>query len=226
MTATDWAVCADPTAMLTFLEGRASDRKLRLFACACCRAVWPLLKIADCRQAVETAERFADGLADEAELKAHAKAAEDAMPVFLDAHRAAAWSAVASALDAAIGASHEAALASAVITAERADAQARAAVASGATEESRKEAWGHYDSVLLAAFQVQRRQQADWLREIVGDPFVTPPRDDWPLTVCQLAEALQTGEDCAFALHDALLDMGRADLAEHFRPGGKHPPGC
>lgn len=226
MTATEWAECADPTAMLTFLEGRVGERQLRLFACACCRAVWPLIRVAECLQAVETAERFADGLADESELQADAKAAEDAMPLFADAHRAAAWSAVASAFDAAIGASHEAARASAYITAQRAESRAKAACVSGAPEEDRKEAWGLFESVLEADFRAHRRRQADVLREIVGDPFTAPKPDDWPLTVCQLAEALHAGEDCAFALHDALLDMGRTDLAEHFQPGGKHPPGC
>jgi hypothetical protein len=51
--------------MLEFLRdtGRASDRKLRLFACGCARSVGHCLTTRNTRQAVEVAERFADGLA-------------------------------------------------------------------------------------------------------------------------------------------------------------------
>jgi hypothetical protein len=44
-----------------------SDRKLRLFGCACCRGVWHLFDDERSRPAVETAECFADGRASAAE---------------------------------------------------------------------------------------------------------------------------------------------------------------
>jgi hypothetical protein len=63
MTEADWMAFTDPRPLLGFLRGRSSDRKLRLFAVACCRRVWDLLPDERCRSAFETAERFADGLA-------------------------------------------------------------------------------------------------------------------------------------------------------------------
>ncbi len=74
MTATEWDACAEPTPMLRFLPGRGNDRKLRLFACACCRRIPGGLDQKACRTAVETAERFADGLASPTELEKARKA--------------------------------------------------------------------------------------------------------------------------------------------------------
>jgi len=34
------------------------------------------------------------------------------------------------------------------------------------------------------------------------------------------------GADAAFALHDALLEAGHPELAEHFRAKHSHPKGC
>ena len=62
-----WLGATDPAPMLDFLGGQASARKLRLFACACCRQVWHLLTDPRSRQAVEVAERYADGQASERE---------------------------------------------------------------------------------------------------------------------------------------------------------------
>jgi hypothetical protein len=67
MTERKWLTCTDPKAMLDFLRGKASGRKLRLFACAGCRRVWGSLQDDRSRGAVEVAERLADGLSSDIE---------------------------------------------------------------------------------------------------------------------------------------------------------------
>jgi hypothetical protein len=78
--------------MLKSLWGKASDRKLRLFVCACCRRIWHLFKDERCRKAVEVAERFADGGTGRGELEAAQVAAEQ-VPSTVDPRWDAAWGA-------------------------------------------------------------------------------------------------------------------------------------
>src|SRR4051794_28004462 len=75
MTEQEWLECTDPDAMLLFLGDNPSDRKLRLFGCACLRRVWRSLPEDSHRRAIETAERFADGLVTSEELEAAREAA-------------------------------------------------------------------------------------------------------------------------------------------------------
>jgi hypothetical protein len=56
-------------------SGKATDRGLRLFACACVRRAWHLLLDDRSRRAVEASERYADGQADGEALRAAAEAA-------------------------------------------------------------------------------------------------------------------------------------------------------
>jgi hypothetical protein len=64
MNSETWSEHSDVRQMLLFLRGKTSDRKVRLFAVACCRTMEPLLADESLREAVEIAEQYADGAAD------------------------------------------------------------------------------------------------------------------------------------------------------------------
>src|SRR6516165_247226 len=71
MTEQEWLACTDPREMLEALRasGKASDRKLRLFAAARCRLFWPDWNDWwPIREAVNAAEQFSDGLSPAGQL--------------------------------------------------------------------------------------------------------------------------------------------------------------
>lgn len=63
----EWNACTDSEPMLEFLRDKATDRKLRLFAVACCRLFWESFTYARSRRAVEAAEHHADSVLSEEE---------------------------------------------------------------------------------------------------------------------------------------------------------------
>jgi hypothetical protein len=69
MTGEKWLNCTDPSPMLEFIQSKATDRKFRLFACACCRNVWSLIVEERWRKAVEIAEEYADQACSSERLK-------------------------------------------------------------------------------------------------------------------------------------------------------------
>ncbi len=92
MTPDDWDKCREPQRMLRFLRdsGGASERKLRLFACACCRS-----GLRGRRSLYEptyaAAEEYADGRASREEVRRHWGPASD-LPSWPEEPVAWAWS--------------------------------------------------------------------------------------------------------------------------------------
>jgi hypothetical protein len=87
MTEEQWLRCTDPMAMLAFLvaKGKASERKVRLFACACRRRVGGLFADERSRVAMEASERYAEGLVSKEDLRASQEGAWAAFGAAWDA---------------------------------------------------------------------------------------------------------------------------------------------
>ena len=74
MTEVEWDDCGNPMSMLRFLRGdfgggEVHARKVRLFLCACSRRLLRDNPHPRIQRAVETAERFSDGLASDEEME-------------------------------------------------------------------------------------------------------------------------------------------------------------
>ena len=79
MTEFEWLAHGDPRRLLEILRDvNPSDRKMRLFICACCRAFLAPTADERLREAIDVGERYADGLADKAERDAALAAADQA----------------------------------------------------------------------------------------------------------------------------------------------------
>jgi hypothetical protein len=226
MTEAEWLACHSPKAMLDFLRARVGPRKLRLFAVACCRRVWPLLTDPRSRAAVEVVERYADGLASPEEM-------HDAYRLARAVARAA-WKDVGVARDDpdAVAAAHkaaEAARAAAEAACEESAVAATAvAAAAGCTAYAA-------DPALQAHVAAEHRAQCRLLRCVVGNPF--RPASVEPAWLAadggaavELAHRIYQGR--AFErlpeLAGALAHQGCTDEAilGHCRPGGEHVRGC
>ena len=215
----EWLECTDPVPMLQCLRGRASERKLLLFACACCRRVWDLLSDRRSRQAVELAERFADGDVPPEALEAAVRAARQAYENAFLTHDNAAFAVVCLAAEK----YHAAELACAY-----------AAYATG-HRRSRATTPAAMHAVQAEGELQEWCRQADLLREIFGNPFRTVHFERAWLNrdggaVGRLAERIyreRRFEDLP-VLADALEEAGcfEAEILSHCRWPGPHVPGC
>jgi hypothetical protein len=217
MTESEWLNCTDPTPMLEFLRGKASDRKLRLFAVACCRRIWHLLHDERSRKAVEVAEQFADG------------------EVALEDLRAA-WEAATMAAKATIRGMRQS-------EGEAKVAIQKVARAAWEAAWGAKQMPGFVVKEGGSLVKKGWAEQAPRFHDIFGNPFrLSPPLPHAVLTwndrtIPRIAEGiyeerrmpegtLDTGR--LAILHDALLDAGcdNEDLLTHLLSRGPHVRGC
>jgi len=79
MTESEWQICDDPQRMLNQLaRNNASQRKLRLFAVACCRRILKLMTDDRCREAVDVAKLYAEDCVSAEKCKSASVAAASA----------------------------------------------------------------------------------------------------------------------------------------------------
>jgi hypothetical protein len=219
MTENEWLNSAHPASMLALLSSKASDRKFRLFACACCRHIWHLLPNEEWQVAVETAERYADGEASVEELRtAEANVSVDEvycpsvavlytcatdLPAY-DIARYVSENAASGAEDAAFDAT--------------------------VTLQDEELVAGYIDAVAT-----EPSAQARLVRDIFGNPFrpvaITPDWLSWEYgAVPMLASQIYAARafDRLPALANVLQQAGcdNPDILDHCRSGGEHALGC
>jgi hypothetical protein len=247
VTEQEWDRCADPEVMLECLLGRASDRKLRLFAASCCRRIWHLLEGERNRRVVEAVEAFADELIGSVALEVAREAAQGASSA--GPFASAAWSA-AHAADAATAADLRAGRRGAPtlppMGGEAASVAHDAADAVGSSAADGPAAAGVpkqiAESARDGALASERRCQAELLRCIFGNP-VRPVAADpaWRAwhggAIPKLAQAVYQERDVPSGhldaarlavLADMLEEAGCSDpqLLGHLRGPGPHLRGC
>jgi hypothetical protein len=248
MNAAAWRKSGNPYKMLAFVCEWASERKLRLFACACCRRVWRQLKDRRSRKAVECAERHAEGKLDSKELQAARRAAAQVKGAKGNqniAEDAAAMAAVETARPRAQLVEGESVYLAAQLTAEVAGLVAANRAWMPAWKQARQErldreaathrADGTASDAMYPAETAERQHQADLLRDLFGNPTSKRRRDlSWLANVNATANNLartiaakQSFESMPI-LADALEDAGCGDIEilTHLRGTSPHALGC
>jgi hypothetical protein len=232
-----WLSATAPEPLLEFLRDRASERKLRLFACECCRRIWTALKRRGSRKAVEVCERYADALATSEELRSAHESAQEAFArvqwaAESDVETTPARAAIRLGCGAdfnAAWAADEAASTFGVRARERAYNRRRRDAAKGQGEEP---VWEQHDSTYRSAQVAEKGHQTRLLRCIFGNPFRLVSIDPGWRTETVVALAQGIYQDRAFdrlpVLADSLEEAGcdHSDILTHCRGEGPHARGC
>jgi hypothetical protein len=215
MTEEEWLAATDPTPMLEFLRGKASNRKLRLFAVACCRRIPAVDSYDHGAAALGLAERLAEGGATNAERRQMRLSLQSPRP----------W--VPSLLDILAGSASTAATrtSGAVSVAQAASEVPIGRLLGRGGSGTQNPEWRSAANNELVA-------QTLLLKDIFGNtfrPVIVDPA--WlTSTVLTLAEGIYA--DRAFdrlpVLADALQDAGceNADVLAHCCGDGPHVRGC
>lgn len=223
MTEDEWQGCTDPNKMLDYLQENSiiSDRKQRLLDCACVRRIWHLLMDERGRRAVDIAERYADDMADLEELRdaqAVTLAAADAqatlfLPGYPNSY---------TVLAAAAGTAWE----------FRSGADPLRHASEAIAWEGLTENRAPQRRQAKARFAEERKTQAAYLRDIIGNPLRPVSLDRAWLTPSVTTVAQYVYEERAFdqlpILADALEEAGCTDqdTLTHLRGPGPHTRGC
>lgn len=229
----EWLACRVPHKAVDHvrrdLERRVPDRKLWLFACACCRRVWDFMEDARSRDVVLMAERLADGSGSREGLSRAARVAEQ---VAEKINRSLGATSPQAAAARTAGSFMQKPYVAAVHVAHHA-LYAEEYVQKPADEEEAEE------RRMAASLDRIGAVQCDLLRDIIGNPFrPVAPDELWrtatvtslALTVYDQRQLPQGHLDPArlAVLSDALEEAGCADtvMLNHLRSRGPHVRGC
>jgi hypothetical protein len=228
-----WLNCTNVPPMLEFSVGKVSERKLRIFACACCRSIWHVLTKASGRKAVEVSERFADGVVSQRQL---AKARRNAQRAWKTTNKAQPQAYGRSPDDGEAGSILIFAIAAAIESTDKNSLMAAWRASTCAAHSMGKNmailAPDSYAREELAGRRKQYIRQCKLLRDIIGNPFHPVALDTaWKKrSIRALAQAIydeRTYERLSL-LANVLEEAGchDAEILDHCRQPGPHVRGC
>jgi hypothetical protein len=240
MTEAEWLACCDPAPMLEFMRGKMIprvlqlgegrirevphypnakvDRKLRLFASACCRRMWDTLTDERSHKAIEASELFADRHITQSQLKAACGAARKVRTVassdwsMHDFSKDALYQAVVAAQE--VARSAQTIPSRAQLMADLPDSIVRRVIS-----------WAEASNVPCSD---ELARLAMFLRDIFNNPFCTPPLPPRPEAIAPFAEQIYAGAwDQMPILGEWLQEHGYWSEGEHcLDPNAQHVKGC